>query len=242
MPNFLDRVKENSTTTGTGTVTLAGTSPSGFKTWSAGGAVDGKYYPYLIEDGSAWETGWGLYTAAGTTLARALVRSSTGSLLSLTGNQTVACAAHADALRFMGARVIKAADQTGANYVAETIIAWTAEEFDTDGFHDNASNNSRLTVPDGKGINYVELSAAVRLANVTADQHILLTILKNGGVAYYAGLRTEVGSVVPRVNINTGPVAVVDGDYFECSMQVESDTAIDVIAHPACFFAIRVVG
>lgn len=89
---LLNRAKVNTTTTGTGTVTL-GTQVNPFQTWGNAGAVDGDGYPYLIEDGSDWELGFGIYTASGTTLSRNLRESSTGALLNLSGSATVACIA-----------------------------------------------------------------------------------------------------------------------------------------------------
>lgn len=97
MSIFLNRAKVNTTTTGTGTVTL-GSAVSPFQTWGNAGAVDGFVYDYLIEDGTAWEIGYGTYTASGTTLSRTLVASSTGALLSLTGAATVACVAPREAM------------------------------------------------------------------------------------------------------------------------------------------------
>jgi hypothetical protein len=92
MALILDRAKVFTATTGTGTVTL-GSAYSPFQTWSAASAVDGNRYTYLIEDGTAWEIGEGVYSSGGGTVTRNLVSSSTGSLLSLTGSATIAVVA-----------------------------------------------------------------------------------------------------------------------------------------------------
>ena len=71
-----DRVKETTTTAGTGTITLAGAS-SGFQSFSAIG--DGNTTYYAIVGGTQWEVGIGTYTASGTTLSRdTVLESSTG--------------------------------------------------------------------------------------------------------------------------------------------------------------------
>jgi len=77
-----DRVKETTTTTGTGTVTLLGAS-TGFQSFSAIGNGNTTYYTIAGQTGSEWEVGIGTYTSAGTTLARTTVISSSnaGSLV-----------------------------------------------------------------------------------------------------------------------------------------------------------------
>jgi hypothetical protein len=64
-----DRVKETSTTTGTGTFTLAGAS-TGFQSFSVIGNGNTVYYCIVRPGSSEWEVGLGTYTASGTTLSR----------------------------------------------------------------------------------------------------------------------------------------------------------------------------
>ena len=73
-----DRVKETTTTTGTGTVTLLG-AVSVFKAFSAIGNTKTTYYAIVHQSADEWEVGIGTYTLSGTTLARTTVLSSTNS-------------------------------------------------------------------------------------------------------------------------------------------------------------------
>ena len=65
-----DRVKETTTTTGTGTITLAG-AVTGFQAFSVIG--DGNSTYYTITDGTDFEVGIGTYTLSGTTLSRTTI-------------------------------------------------------------------------------------------------------------------------------------------------------------------------
>ena len=75
-----DRVKETSTTTGTGTLNLSG-AVSGFQTFVAGvGNGNTTYYAIVNRDEAEWETGLGTVTDATTdTLARTTVIASSNS-------------------------------------------------------------------------------------------------------------------------------------------------------------------
>lgn len=74
-----DRVQETSTTTGTGTLTLAG-AVSGFQTFSSA-IGNGNTTYYAIVNGSEWEVGLGT-VAAGTLARTTVIASSTGSAIS----------------------------------------------------------------------------------------------------------------------------------------------------------------
>lgn len=91
--NVADRVKETSTTTGGGNVTLAGAAV-GFQSFNTAFGTD-KRFSYVILDanGTGWETGEG-YLSGATTLVRETVRASTngGAAISLSaGTHTVFC-------------------------------------------------------------------------------------------------------------------------------------------------------
>ena len=88
-----DRVNETSTTTGTGTFTLAG-AVTGFQSFSAIGNGNTTYYAIVLQGGSQWEVGIGTYTSSGTTLSRTTVLSSSnsGSLVNFSaGTKNVFC-------------------------------------------------------------------------------------------------------------------------------------------------------
>jgi hypothetical protein len=82
-----DRVKETSTTAGTGTLTLAG-AVSGFQSFAAVGNGNTTYYAIADSVTGDWEVGIGTYTSSGTTLSRTTVLSSSngGSLVNFSAN------------------------------------------------------------------------------------------------------------------------------------------------------------
>jgi hypothetical protein len=73
-----DRVKETTTTTGTGTVTLLGAS-DGFQSFAVVGNANTTYYTIAGQGTSEWEVGIGTYTSSGTTLSRTTVLASSNS-------------------------------------------------------------------------------------------------------------------------------------------------------------------
>jgi hypothetical protein len=83
-----DRVKETSTTTGTGTITLAG-AVAGFQAFSAIGNGNVTYFAIVDNATGAWEVNYGTYTSSGTTLTRnnpPLSSSNAGALVNFAAN------------------------------------------------------------------------------------------------------------------------------------------------------------
>lgn len=87
--SLLNLARMTTATTGTGTITL-GTNVTGFLTFAAAGAVDGRTYFYAIRDGANSEVGYGVYTSAGTTFTRNVIKSTNSdNAISLSGTAEI---------------------------------------------------------------------------------------------------------------------------------------------------------
>ena len=185
-----DRVKETTTTTGTGTYTLAG-AVTGFEAFSVIGNSNTTFY--CCTDGSDFEIGVGTYTSSGTTLARTTILQSSNSDSAVSwssGTRTIFCTLPAEKMSFLDA---------SGNLVAANGSALTAL---------NASNlasgtvaNARLdqqlqdvaglAVTDsgfivGDGSNFVlETGATVRTSLGLGTAAVLDTGISNTNVAKF---------------------------------------------------------
>lgn len=141
---------------------------------------------------------------------------------------------------FRGALVTKAADQTGANYTTSPNIAWDSESYDTDGIHDNSTNNTRLTVPSG--VTKVRLLGAAFVNNLLANNFINIGATKNGGNNFVGSALTSVSTsnIQGRAAFTTAVVTVTAGDYFEMFLTTQSDTSVDVLKDVS-WFAMEII-
>ena len=73
-----DRVRETTTTTGTGTITLGGAA-TGFQSFSVIGDANTTFYTIQLSNTNEWEVGVGTYTSSGTTLSRDTILESSNS-------------------------------------------------------------------------------------------------------------------------------------------------------------------
>lgn len=140
-----------------------------------------------------------------------------------------------------GVLVKKSVNQTGANYTGSVAIAWDAEEYDDNTFHDNSTQNTRITIPSG--VTRARFYCGVTLANVSNTTANDLTIMKNGA-SVLGGTGIELipaGTATGRlISISTPPISVATNDYFECVLFQQTDTSIDVTA-AASYFGAEVV-
>lgn len=120
--------------------------------------------------------------------------------------------------RRMAVRVYKTADQAITTGGGGTLVTWNVEDFDTSGLHDNAVNNTRLTIPGAGGSKASGLwlfNAQVRWAsNIVGDRS--LRILKNGTII--SQVDTPASFTVAGARSQATIVTQLDpvvSDYFE---------------------------
>lgn len=136
----------------------------------------------------------------------------------------------------VGALVKRVADDVGRDFTGGVSIIWDTEVYDSAAFHDNVTNNTRITIP--AGVNRVQCGATVTLANNTIGADMTLIIRKNGATSYdgVGQFSVDAPTTSPAMNISTAPVDVVAGDFFETTLFNVGDAAIDTTAARSSFW------
>ena len=185
----IDRCKETTSTTGTGSLTLTG-AVTGFVTMAdatAGLTTNGDTSWFCAENGAEWEVFLGTRTSS-TVLARTTVLSSSnaGAAVSFTAAPTVFSTVPAAALIAAAAPAFSAylttTNQTVTSGV-EAKVTLNAELFDTAGCFDS-STNYRFT-PNVAG--YYAVSFAINMGTTAANMSGSLAYIKKNGVTVAYG-------------------------------------------------------
>jgi len=183
--NIADRVKETTTTTGTGTVTLGG-AVTGFQSFSAIGNANTTYY--TITDNVNWEVGIGTYTASGTTLSRdtVLKSSNAGSLVNFgAGSKDVFVTYPADKAISNGYGTLPIANGgTGATSAAAALSNLNGyPASNPSGFTSNVGTVTSVAATAGTGISVsgspITSSGTLTITNTAPDQTVVLTAGSN---------------------------------------------------------------
>jgi hypothetical protein len=129
-------------------------------------------------------------------------------------------------LTFVGCDLRKSANQSISNNTS-TAISFDVENYDSDGFHDNATNNTRITIPSGKAGKYL-FTFTVRFAGNTTNRRDLLFRI-NG---------SDSGNLMRTQVLSDGGLALIYNasvhlnlsvaDYVEMAVVQTSGGALDV--------------
>lgn len=216
-----DRVKESTTTTGTGTITLAG-AVTGFQSFAAiGNANTVSYCIYGVDATGVptgeWETGIGTYTAAGTTLSRGLIASSTGSLVSFAaGTKHVICT---DVAKYTTPLVMAATANRAIQVADQTALSSTAGNARGQGAVDLQIRRTVATqVASGA---YSGILSGYRNTASGANAVVHGGLLNNASGSY----GTVAGGFI---NVASGPFSIAGG--YGCTASGSSSIAIGHMA------------
>jgi hypothetical protein len=112
---------------------------------------------------------------------------------------------------YSGVSVKKTTGQSISN-ATFTAITFNSEDYDTDAYHNNSTNNTRLTIPSGKN-GYFSLTGMIRYdANSTGNRAI--NLYKNG---VEVGLLSCIGAIAtnPTILAFSFTINLVATDYLE---------------------------
>lgn len=184
-----DRIKETSTTTGTGALTLAG-AIAGYRAFSSvmTSPSDTCYYTIQAVDGAGyptgdWEVGLGTYSAASTLTRTTILSSSTGSVINLAAGTKQVWIDLAAAT--VGGPAFSAYKSSGTQSVTsgvETKVVLDAELYDTNSNFDSVTNSRFQPTVAG----YYQINASVGIgANAGTLTLSYSALYKNGAPLVY---------------------------------------------------------
>ena len=133
-------------------------------------------------------------------------------------------AAPAAGASFAGCSLSKSAAQSISN-ATWTLITWNQENYDTDAFHDNSTNNTRITIPSGKSGKYLIAANLYTPANSVGSR--LLKYTKNGADSYY-GNWSPASAVHSTSIVGSQVFDLIAGDYIEVAIYQDTGTSINV--------------
>lgn len=134
---------------------------------------------------------------------------------------------------FSGALATVAAGSIANN--SYTNIAFTFEEYDTASYHDNASNTTRMTIPEG--VRYAQFHGMVQIeANGTGVRELRLQ--KNGVTQAYGEQAEGRAGLSAKLHLDTPVIQVSAGDYWELNVWQDSGVTLNLLY---AIFAIQAV-
>tara|TARA_B100000035_G_scaffold296765_1_gene288965 strand:- start:7462 stop:8355 length:894 start_codon:yes stop_codon:yes gene_type:complete len=189
-----DRVKETTTTTGTGAIALGGAATNFVTFSSVLSNADTTYYAIVDTSNSAFEVGLGTYASSGNTLTRTtvLASSNSGSAVNLqAGTKSIFCAFPADKA------VVEDADG---------VVSIENLQFDTNAIKSTNTNGNIQLFPNGTGFTelYGNTNAGAVRFNCESNSHgvTLKGPPHSAGATYTLELPNATGSARQILNTN----------------------------------------
>jgi hypothetical protein len=123
-----------------------------------------------------------------------------------------------------------------------TTLNWSNEFYDTDGYHDNSTNPSRLTAPaTGTYLYGVQIQWS---ANASGERRVVIRVNGGGGSGTTGIIETNrvlpmTGSFTPTIHSITGIYTLSVGDYIETQVTQTSGGNLSGDGGDGCHFWIE---
>jgi hypothetical protein len=190
----------------------------------------------FINDSLLTTTGDTIYASGANTPAR-LGIGTTGQVLTVASGVPSWATPSAVTPTFVGASVYRASPDQAIPTATFTDINFTAENYDTNGFHDNTTNNTRLTIPTGKG-GYYAIRGQVGLQGLTGEFD--LRVRKNAANLRYI---IQQGQGADQTINFTFVESLAAGDYLTLEVAQYSGTSKNLFAGSLyCWFECNLLG
>jgi len=221
-----DRVKETTTTTGTGTITLLG-AVEDFESFTAGiGDGNTTYYCIFHESDSynEWEVGYGVFTASGATLTRTAITSSNGDALESfsAGTKSVFCTLPASkGLMKSTDGTVVFGDNTGALSLAGslTMNAFNIVMDTSQGIVDDSSNELLMFTKTASAANYINITnkdtGNAPIIAAVGDANLDLNLNSAGTGSVVTSNNLTVGSKFIMPTVTANKILIADGTSYE---------------------------
>jgi hypothetical protein len=221
-----DRVKETTTTTGTGTITLLG-AVEDFESFTAGiGDGNTTYYCIFHESDSynEWEVGYGVFTASGATLTRTAITSSNGDALESfsAGTKSVFCTLPASkGLMKSTDGTVVFGDNTGALSLAGslTMNAFNIVMDTSQGIVDDSSNELLMFTKTASAANYINITnkdtGNAPIIAAVGDANLDLNLNSAGTGSVVTSNNLTVGSKFIMPSVTANKILIADGTSYE---------------------------
>ena len=222
-----DRINETTTTTGTGTVTLAG-AVTGFQTFAAVG--DGSTTYYAITNGNAWEVGLGTYTTSGTTLSRTTIleSSNAGAALTLSGTSNVFCTYPAEKAVTLNGTVINDANVVAtANIVDDAVTADKLADAINTAISDNTAKVTNAThTGDVTGATTLTIGTDKVLTSMILDANVTAGKLATDSVTTVKILDANITTAKLASSVPLGAKNLIINGAMQISQRATTSTGI----------------
>lgn len=199
-----DRVKDTTSTTGTGNITLSGSPPTGYQALAACGTT-GATFTYMLEGVTAgeWELGTGTITATNQFSRSPAASSNAGALVNFTAGATFAVVPHTDGLKNFAEKLTNKRIKARVSAITSTATPSV-----------NTDNFDRLTIT----------GQAVAITSVTvsgtpdAGDMLIVDITDNGTARAIAwGASFESSTIAPPTTTVGGQKLTVTFDWNPAS-------------------------